>query len=429
MRTGLMRDSVAVVFLCIVPLFACSVYDDNMPKAGDSAKNNAEGVTNSETGGKDVVDTQSEVGSGGNLGVSNGGSGGSGQTSGTSNLEKNGIGEECGDRRVSKSEKCDIGIPTGTLGACPTTCPPDDSCMIYALKGSGCTAECVAFSRRCGDGDGCCPPDCSSQNDSDCSSKCGDGVIETEKGETCEPARSTSGKVFPDPGKVCPTTCADDGDLCTKEQMSGSAANCNAVCQHVPITSIVNGDGCCPKGANASTDSDCSPVCGNGIREADEQCDGTAGCDPQCKSTLTAEQQNCIQNYHYANAGKACDECMCTACPNTVVLCYGSPNETINAGCAKIASCGFEHGCTGAICYCGAAALNPNGLCLAPPNGACKQVIEEADGTTDGYGIFLMQMDLNTAGGRARALGDCYATQCADVCERNATMKRWPTPI
>jgi len=60
-----------------------------------------------------------------------------------------------------------------------------------------------------------------------------------------------------------------------------SGGECNGV------TATVDGDGCCPAGANANDDDDCAPVCGNGAIEAGEQCDdgNTAsgdGCDAAC---------------------------------------------------------------------------------------------------------------------------------------------------
>jgi hypothetical protein len=42
----------------------------------------------------------------------------------------------------------------------------------------------------------------------------------------------------------------------------------------VAVNAAVGGDSCCPAGANANNDSDCSPVCGNGVRESGEVCDG-----------------------------------------------------------------------------------------------------------------------------------------------------------
>jgi hypothetical protein len=72
---------------------------------------------------------------------------------------------------------------------------------------------------------------------------CGNGLIEA--GETCDP-----------PGS-CPNSC-NDGNTCTIDGSTGSAANCNLSCTHQAISACVNGDGCCPAGCNSNTDSDCA---------------------------------------------------------------------------------------------------------------------------------------------------------------------------
>jgi hypothetical protein len=420
MRIGRNHINIAFALISITACVACSVYQEDLAqiRAGNT---NANGATDSRDAAFSTVVVAGDGGVGrGDTSIAIGGKGGN-QTGTAGQPATSILSEGCGDGRVTGTEKCDIAIENGATGACPNQCPTDQPCTIWELKGTGCSAECVASSPECKSGDGCCPPNCNSKTDADCSSTCGDGFIQAESGETCEPAQLTDGGALPDANLVCPTTCPDDGKSCTEEQLSGNAANCNAVCEHVTITSIVNGDGCCPDGANANTDSDCKPICGNDIREANEQCDGTTGCSDTCQSTLTEEQQKCVDSYHYANGGAACDQCMCANCPNTFALCYGSGDKALDAACAKIIACGYEHNCVGSICYCGDTALDSYGLCLGTPNGPCKQVIEEAAGTTDITTIFYMQMDLGNALGRSRALGDCYDIQCADVCRASTS--------
>ena len=52
-----------------------------------------------------------------------------------------------------------------------------------------------------------------------------------------------------------------------------SRAGCRMTCEHVAITSLAGGDSCCPAGATAAQDPDCSATCGNGSVEANETCD------------------------------------------------------------------------------------------------------------------------------------------------------------
>jgi hypothetical protein len=164
--------------------------------------------------------------------------------------------------------------------------------------------------------DGCCPIGATPRTDTDCSAKCGNGVIES--GETCDspescplcvsddkclkvttvgaadrcsvscriasingcrsedgccPANcmhggdndcsSRCGDGTVDPGttetrgtQTCPRDC-DDADPCTQVVRTGSTANCNVRCSHFRITVFMPKDGCCPKGATAKDDSDC----------------------------------------------------------------------------------------------------------------------------------------------------------------------------
>jgi cysteine-rich repeat protein len=113
--------------------------------------------------------------------------------------------------------------------------------------------------------------------DATCHFTCGNGALDADLGEICD-FGITSG-----PGS-CPTTC-DDGQVCTTDVLSGSA--CTTECVHSAISGPVDGDGCCPAGANANTDSDCTAMCGNGILETGEVCDtgitaGAGACPLSC---------------------------------------------------------------------------------------------------------------------------------------------------
>src|SRR5882672_2761677 len=119
--------------------------------------------------------------------------------------------------------------------------------------------------------------------DGTCHFTCGNGVVDTDLGEICDFG------IVSGPG-ACPTTC-DDGQVCTTDVLSGSA--CTTACVHSAITGPVDGDGCCPAGANANTDSDCTAMCGNGILEPGEVCDtgitaGAGACPASCD-----DQQSC----------------------------------------------------------------------------------------------------------------------------------------
>ena len=167
----------------------------------------------------------------------------------------------CGNGVREGAELCD--------GDCPASCDDGNPCTSDAVMGtaSNCDAECRhTMVTRPINGDQCCPDGANANNDSDCSATCGNG--QREDNESCD-------------GNDCPSSC-DDGDPCTADSVTGSARTCTAECRNTPITRAANNDGCCPSSANANTDNDCNPECGNRVREGNELCDGSdcpASCD------------------------------------------------------------------------------------------------------------------------------------------------------
>jgi hypothetical protein len=153
----------------------------------------------------------------------------------------------CGNGVVeAPDEACDKAITAGHPGACPASCEDADPCTVDTASGTvdDCTRVCShAPITACADGDRCCPTGCDGATDHDCNPVCGDGTVQA--GETCDPTPS------------CRTTCPDDGDACTEEKLSGSAATCNLRCEHLPILGCQGSasDGCCPTGCSGKTDS------------------------------------------------------------------------------------------------------------------------------------------------------------------------------
>jgi cysteine-rich repeat protein len=387
----------------------------------------------------------------------------------------------CGDGRVNGAEKCDTAIAPGADGACPSACPKLDACTPQVLMGEQCSATCVAmpittvgprdgccpaganqqqdrdckavcgngvqesgetcdpgnascpacqpqdkctvakpsgaaescnlacnFTQRteCKNDDGCCPNGCTSQNDSDCSPSCGNGVL--ENGELCDNGSD----------KPCPSSC-DDKDPCTKDSLSGSAASCTADCKHSKITGVQDGDACCPDGANASTDSDCSPRCGNWSVEPGEECDdgnktGGDGCGADCKKekqTSASSGGSCS-----ALAGtSSCGTCQCQKCQNQTLDCLAASSATESKECAAVRTCAVSKGCTSADCYCSPS--NWSKCAAGMPDGPCHLEIEAAAHSPNPSDIFARTTDASYPLGRAIALGECLRTNCADSCK------------
>lgn len=234
--------------------------------------------------------------------------------------------------------------------------------------------------------------------------RCGDGMVQTDLGETCDPGKNEF-------APACPSEAdCDDSDVCTRDTLKGSAATCDAACEHTALTSSLMADGCCPSGANATTDIDCAARCGNGVREGSEQCDGEAGCDSSCKLTSTADQQ-CLG----VLASNDCNTCQCTYCAAAALACSASGNSSRDAACTSVETCAAKNNCAGQACYCGDS--SPTSLaCSLAPNGACVREVEAAAGSGLALVIDAQYNDPSTALGRARTLGECRRQNCAAAC-------------
>ncbi len=225
----------------------------------------------------------------------------------------------CGNGIVEAGETCD------PVASCPTSCNDSNACTTDALIGSAanCTAACQNTAvTMCVDGDGCCPPACTSANDDDCTAMCGNGVVEA--GETCDPVAS------------CPTSC-NDSNACTTDTLTGSAAACTAACQYAAITMCVDGDGCCPAACNSTNDDDCSAICGNGIVEAGETCDPVASCPTACNDSNACTTDTL--NGAAATCNAACAYAPVTACVNGDNCCPAGCTSANDNDCSAVIDC------------------------------------------------------------------------------------------
>jgi hypothetical protein len=163
----------------------------------------------------------------------------------------------CGNGRVEGTEECD--------GADCPSCDDNDNCTTDS-RVEPCHKACEHTPKRPNrtNIDGCCPVDSNANEDADCDPKCPNGAI--EMGETCDPCTA------------CPAP-----RMCMRLVQSGSIAACTLKCDEEPITAPAPNDNCCPNGANANTDTDCDPRCGNGEIERGEECDEESTTCSNCK--------------------------------------------------------------------------------------------------------------------------------------------------
>ena len=305
----------------------------------------------------------------------------------------------CGNNVLDPGETCD------PQEHCPE-CPSYNACLTLTRTGekAKCTLACTySPTLACISGDGCCPDNCTRAQDSDCSDKCPDGVVQPELGESCENGTD----------KPCSSSC-DDGDACTKDIATGSAANCNRACSHVPITQPISGDGCCPPSIhpNANSDSDCKPVCGNGLIEPGEGCDdgnldNLDNCSSKCQPVDQLDM--CLTQ---VGSRDACTECVCKTCQAEARSCYAGPRADQNRICTAAARCFREKRCRGTDCYCGNDLLN----CESNPSGPCRKEVEAAAQTENASIISVRSLDTNFPIGRANAIGQCAWRSCMEYC-------------
>ena len=282
----------------------------------------------------------------------------------------------CGNGVVDKGETCDIKIPHGMTGACPTDadCRPGAPCALGKLiSGGTCAAICVRYQVvETANGDGCCPPGATHGSDSDCETACGNGLA--DPGETCDIA------IPPGSPGACPTNC-DDTDSSTLDILAGSG--CSAACQHVPITLPISGDGYCPSGATNVSDSDCPPKCGNSVIERGETCDGN--CPTSCGPTPSA----CLRPQLEGDPNACTARCVvrqvtaCGALPDSGALTDGGALDgCCPAGCTSAndgdcsPSCGdtFVQATFGEVCDIGS---------LPGDRTACPTTCTDADPCTE----------------------------------------------
>jgi len=225
----------------------------------------------------------------------------------------------CDDGNLCTADSCDPA--TGCANEAPAlegdacTLDTEATCVADGVCTSG---DCVAVPiLSCVDGDECCAEGCDATSDSDCSASCGNGILEGT--EQCD--------------GDCPTSC-EGADGCQYGVLVGSADACSAQCSFIQITQLIQGDGCCPAGASNLDDSDCEPLCGNGVIDEGELCDGL--CPTSCQGDGACGTPELV------GSSDGCDaECIdpITSCVNGDGCCADGCTVATDDDCAPVQPC------------------------------------------------------------------------------------------
>jgi cysteine-rich repeat protein len=208
----------------------------------------------------------------------------------------------CGDGILDDGETCDPpGSPAGGNG---NNC--DSDCTV-------CGDSIVDADEECDDGNAIDDDDCRN----DCTIPvCGDGIVDGQDGETCDPPGSPAGGN----GNNCDSDCTvcgdgvvDAGEECDDGNglnTDGCRNDCTIRVCGDGIVDAQNGETCDPPGSPAGGNGnicgiDCT-VCGDGVVDAGEECDDGNGADnDDCRNDCTVRM--CGDGIVDAGNGETCD--------------------------------------------------------------------------------------------------------------------------
>jgi hypothetical protein len=293
---------------------------------------------------------------------------------------------DCNDNNSCTTDTC-------VEGNCSYT--PIDSCVPCSLS-SQCDDSNACTANVCSDGKcsypaipGCTP--CGSNLNCEDNNSCTDNICFQGRCmyTTVQNCQSCTLDSECDDNEACTTNTCLNG-ACTFTSISGckictlnsqcddndsstTFACLGGKCTYTKITSCKNNDGYCPSGCNAGNDNDCSYICGNGVREGTEKCDGASLGGATCAGVLgtgytgtlkcfsglcTFDTSLCVAPCTCSDDGNICttDQCVNNVCQHI----------QINNCCTSSSQCGSNQVCTGNVCV---ATSNP-------PTATCTDKIQ-----------------------------------------------------
>ena len=203
-----------------------------------------------------------------------------------------------------------LGCPATDLDvACfdNTNCNDGNPCTMDTCHNPGTAgAYCESAWPDCGIEDGCCGPECTHENDPDCS-ECGNDVC--ENGENCD---------------TCPEDC-----------ISGQGGTCDAC-----FKGVCNGE--CHPAKEGPECADCAPgyCCGDGVCEGEEN---SYNCQIDCGAPPVCGDDTCDEGEDQCNCPQDCWDP-----PSKETICSDGIDDDCDGliDCGDIDDCGDDPACT-----------------------------------------------------------------------------------
>jgi hypothetical protein len=204
----------------------------------------------------------------------------------------------------------------------------------------------------------------------------------------------------------------------------------------------------CPEACSDNTDCDPTAVCTDGVCDApgavsesvpeaeceiDRDCDSglcTGGrcCRPEsedCPSERSGsedEQRRCLDVFTRNAIPETCRQCACERCAVSMLACLDSGDQSRNARCRSVTTCGYfagclgncadsDSGCFGERCYCG----QGNSSCTVP-YGPCVESITVAGETGDPEQLLERARDSAYPLYYATQFTQCMSDECGSEC-------------
>jgi hypothetical protein len=315
----------------------------------------------------------------------------------------------CSHTLVENCVPCSLSSQCEDSNACTTNSCSEGKCVYLSIP--GCTP--CGSSANCNDSGGCIENICMQgrclyTSKIDCKACTIDS--ECEDNDACTSNICSNG--------ACTFTSISNCKVCTlssqcEDNDSSTTSSCSGgKCVYTKIISCISNDLYCPTNCVAGNDNDCPYICGNGIREGKEKCDGVnlggATCSGvlgigytgqlKCFSSLcTFDTSLCIAPCTCSDDGNSCtsDGCVNGICKHTSLTgnsCLSDSNVCTNDICGVNGTCAHApiSGCCTSSSQCGSGKVCTGNICVSssslPPNPGTGKIYYLSPSGSDSNG-------------------------------------------